>query len=86
MNTRRLMKLLGLPLLGLTMAVQLASCQQKAVADNTYRDVAFDSTQLYSRLLIDSRLNDFYTNKTQVGLNLFDARGESATSSRIMTS
>lgn len=75
MNTRRLMKLLGLPLLGLTMAVQLASCQQKAEADNMYRDVAFDSTQLYSRLLIDSRLNDFYTNKTQVGLNLFDARG-----------
>ena len=70
-----LMKLFGMTAAGLTLVLNLASCQQQAKADNPYTDVTFDSTRMYSRLLIESRLQDFYTNKTQVGLNVFDANG-----------
>ncbi len=42
----------------------------------SYEHVAFDSTQRYSRLVIDARLNDFYANKNQMGFQTFTENGE----------
>lgn len=43
------------------------------VGQNT--DVTFDPEVRYSRALIDARINDFYANKKQMGLNVYDASG-----------
>jgi len=75
MIMNKFMKFSIFSMAGVALALNLVSCQEKALADSAYKDVTFDSTLLYSRLLIDSRLNDFYTNKTKVGLNVFDAEG-----------
>lgn len=40
-----------------------------------YTDVKFDSTKLYSKLIIDSRINDFYANTKLMGFNVYDADG-----------
>ncbi len=42
----------------------------------SYEHVAFDSTQRYSRLVIDARLNDFYANKKLMGFQTFTEDGE----------
>ncbi len=38
--------------------------------------VTFDEQTAYSKLLISSRLNDFYANKSHMGLAVYDAKGE----------
>jgi len=55
-------------------ALLSSACTQ---ADNAevYRDVKFDGSQLYSRLIIDSRINDFRANKKLMGFNVYDADG-----------
>ena len=68
------MQSLSLSSLGLALTCTLVSCSQLAEAEN-YTDVQFDSTQLYSRLMIDSRINDFYANKKQMGFNVYDEQG-----------
>lgn len=57
--------LLALLVIGLTTSAQA----------ETYTDVAFDATQRYSQLIIDSRLGDFYGNTTRMGFDRFDAEG-----------
>lgn len=51
-----------------------SACSQAGDAE-TYTDVKFDSTQLYSKLIIDSRINDFYANTKQMGFNVYDEEG-----------
>ena len=51
-----------------------ASCCAGADAAS-YKHVSFDSTQRYSRLVIDARLNDFYANKNQMGFQTFTEDG-----------
>ena len=57
------------------MMATMASCSLATNTAETYTDVRFDSTALYSRLLIDSRIGDFYANKKQMGLNVYDENG-----------
>ncbi len=51
-----------------------ASCCAGADAAS-YEHISFDSTQRYSRLVIDARLNDFYANKNQMGFQTFAEDG-----------
>ena len=51
-----------------------ASCCAGADAAS-YEHVSFDSTQRYSRLVIDARLNDFYANKNQMGFQTYTEDG-----------
>ncbi len=62
----------------LAAALQARDLAAEAMAEveaETYADVEFDSTQMYSRLLIDSRLGDFYANTTLMGLPVYDTTG-----------
>lgn len=68
-------KLLTFAVLGLSLPACFVSCNQNA-EPVAYYDVSFDSTQLYSRLIVDSRISDFYANKKQMGFNVFDAGGQ----------
>ena len=51
-----------------------ASCCAGADAAS-YEHVTFDSTQRYSRLVIDARLGDFYANKNQMGFQTYTEDG-----------
>ena len=68
------MQFLSLSSLSMVLTCGLVSCSQQMEAEN-YTDVQFDSTQLYSRLMIESRINDFYANKNQMGFNVYDEQG-----------
>ncbi len=62
----------------IAVALQARDLMAEAQADveaETYADVEFDSTLTYSRLLIDSRLGDFYANTTLMGLPVYDTAG-----------
>jgi hypothetical protein len=41
----------------------------------TTHAVTFDESVRYSKLVMDSRLNDFYANKKQMGFDVYDANG-----------
>lgn len=41
-----------------------------------YQSVAFNPEVRYSEALINARINDFYANKKQMGLNVYDANGQ----------
>lgn len=56
--------------------VLLSSACTQAEETETYQDVKFDSTKLYSKLIIESRINDFYANTKLMGFNLYDAEGK----------
>ncbi len=68
------MQILSFTSMIVAVTTSLASCTQSVEAE-TYSDVTFDSTTLYSRLIVDSRISDFYANKKQMGFNAYDASG-----------
>lgn len=70
----KLMKHLSFSALGTMTVLGIMACSQSVEAES-YMDVKFDSTQLYSRLIIDSRINDFYANTKQMGFNVYDVHG-----------
>lgn len=47
----------------------------------TARAVTFDESVRYSKLVMDSRLSDFYANTKQMGFNVYDAQGTKVKSS-----
>ncbi len=46
-----------------------------AAASLSAQGVTFSETTRYSKLVMDSRLNDFYANTKQMGFNVYDANG-----------
>ncbi len=55
-----------------------------AIAPGRGRAVTFDGQTVYSKWLIDSRLNDFYANSTRMGLAVYDANGTQLSQARSM--
>ncbi|MBE6331598.1 MAG: hypothetical protein E7070_04765 [Bacteroidales bacterium] len=57
-------------LFAVAFGLSLVACRAE-----TYTNVTFDSSKRYSKLLIDSRINDFYANTKKMGFTTFDADG-----------
>jgi len=72
------MKVCKLLIIGSVLIV-MSACgsagNSQAEEAETYKDVKFDGQVRYSKLIVDSRINDFYANTKQMGFNVYDAEG-----------